>query len=96
MTSESTLSRIYVNLTKIELDRLQIILDKKLNKPIDWTEVITPSADPDEHRARSIDSARIKSLMRYHEKGGPKKNYGAKTKKQENVMSRTEIRRRGL
>ena len=48
MTSESTLSRIYVNLTKVELDRLQVILDKKLNQPIDWTEIITPSADPDE------------------------------------------------
>ena len=95
MTSDSTLSRIYVNLTKIELDRLQIILDKKLNEPIDWSEVITPSADPDEHRARSIDSARIKSLMRYHEKGGPKKRQ-TQNKRDEVVMSRTEIRKRGL
>ena len=95
MTSDSTLSRIYVNLTKVELDRLQVILDKKLNEPIDWTEVITPSADPDEHRARSIDSARIKSLMIYHEIGGPKKRQ-TQNKRDEVVMSRTEIRKRGL
>ena len=54
------------------------------------------TADPNELRAKAIDRSRIKSAMRYHEKGGPTKRYGAKTKKQENVMSRTEIRRRGL
>ncbi len=95
MTTDSTLSRIYVNLTKVELDRLKIILDKKLNEPINWTEVITPSADPDEHRARSIDAARIRSAMRYHEKGGPKKRQ-TQNKRDEVVMSRTEIRKRGL
>ena len=95
MTSESTLSRIYVNLTKIELDRLKIVLDKKLSQPIDWTKIITPSADPDEQRARSIDAARIRSAMRYHEKGGPKKRQ-TQNKRDEVVMSRTEIRKRGL
>jgi hypothetical protein len=96
MTSESTLSRIYINLTKVEIDRLSIRLEQDIDEPIDWEEIITPSADPDELRAKAIDRCRIASAMRYHEKGGPKRNYGAKTKKQENVMSRTEIRRRGL
>ena len=96
MTSESTLSRIYINLTKVELARLSKRLEQDIDEPIDWKEIITPSADPDELRANAIDRCRIASAMRYHEKGGPKRNYGAKTKKQENVMSRTEIRRRGL
>jgi hypothetical protein len=96
MTSESTLANIYINLTPVELTRLSKRLAEKLDEPIDWVNIITPSADPNELRAKAIDKARIKSAMRYHEKGGPKKNYGAKTKKQENVMSRTEIRRRGL
>ena len=95
MTSETTLSRIYVNLTKVELQRLQIILDKELNEPIDWTEVITPSADPDELRAKAIDRSRIASLVRYHAKGGPKKRQ-TQNKRQELTMSRTEIRKRGL
>ncbi len=95
MTSETTLSRIYVNLTKVELQRLQRILDKELNQPIDWTEVITPSADPDELRAKAIDRSRIASLVRYHDKGGPKKRQ-TQNKRQELTMSRTEIRKRGL
>tara|TARA_R100000353_G_scaffold127988_1_gene90850 strand:+ start:560 stop:850 length:291 start_codon:yes stop_codon:yes gene_type:complete len=96
MTSDSTLANIYINLTPIELTRLSKRLAEKLEKPIDWENIITPSADPDELRAKAIDRSRIRSAMRYHEKGGPTKRYGAKTKKQENVMSRTEIRRRGL
>ncbi len=96
MTTESTLSRMYINLTQVELQRLSRRLEEDTNEPIDWTDIITPSADPDELRAKAIDRSRIASAMRYHEKGGPKRNYGAKTKKQENVMSRTEIRRRGL
>ena len=95
MTSETTLSRIYVNLTKVELQRLQRILDKELNEPIDLTEVITPSADPDELRAKAIDRSRIASLVRYHSKGGPKKRQ-TQNKRQELTMSRTEIRKRGL
>ena len=96
MTTDSTLAKIYINLTAVELSRLSKCLAEKLDKPIDWESIITPSADPDELRARAIDRSRIRSAMRYHEKGGPTKRYGAKTKKQENVMSRTEIRRRGL
>ena len=96
MTTDSTLSNIYIYLTPIELTRLSKRYAEKLDEPIDWKSIITPSADPNELRAKAIDRSRIKSAMRYHEKGGPKKNYGAKTKKQENVMSRTEIRRRGL
>ena len=96
MTTDSTLSRVYINLTKVELQRLSRRLKEDTNEPIDWTDIITPSADPDELRSKAIDRSRIASAMRYHEKGGPKRNYGAKTKKQENVMSRTEIRRRGL
>ena len=96
MTADSTLATIYINLTPIELTRLSKRLAEKLDKPIDWENIITPSADPDKLRAKAIDKARIRSAMRYHEKGGPAKRYGAKTKKQENVMSRTEIRRRGL
>tara|TARA_R100000234_G_scaffold118160_3_gene98044 strand:+ start:361 stop:651 length:291 start_codon:yes stop_codon:yes gene_type:complete len=96
MNTDSTLANIYINLTPIELTRLSNRLAEKLDEPIDWENIITPSADPNELRAKAIDRSRIKSAMRYHEKGGPKKNYGAKTKKQENVMSRTEIRRRGL
>lgn len=96
MTADSSLSLIYVNLTPIELSRLSKHLSENPDEPVNWWEIITPSADPDERRADAIDRARIKSAMRYHDKGGPKKNYGAKTKKQENVMSRTEIRKRGL
>ena len=87
MTTDSTLSNIYINLTPIELTRLSKRLAEKLNEPIDWENIITPSADPNELRARAIDRSRIKSAMRYHEKGGPTKRYGAKTKKQQQYYS---------
>ena len=96
MSTESTIKNIYINLTAVELSRLSKCLAEKPDKPINWWQIITPSADPDERRANAINKARIKSAMRYHEKGGPKKNYGAKTRSADNVMSRTEIRKRGL
>ena len=95
MSTDSTLANVYINLTPIELTRLSKRLAEKLDEPIDWENIITPSADPDESRARAIDRARIKSAMRYHEKGGPKKRQ-TQNKRDEVVMSRTEIRKRGL
>tara|TARA_R100000231_G_scaffold73384_2_gene57509 strand:- start:2199 stop:2486 length:288 start_codon:yes stop_codon:yes gene_type:complete len=95
MKNLSMLHSTYINLNENELIRLSKELENP-DKPIDWLNIIDRSQDPDPLRAKAIDKARIRSAMRYHEKGGPKKNYGAKTKKSENVMSRNEVRRRGL
>ena len=92
----SSYKRTFPNLSVREIERLHNFKINLPNQPIDWLKIIDKSDDPDPHRARAIDTARIKSAARYLESNGPKKNYGAKTKKQENVMSRTEIRRRGL
>ena len=96
MTADSSFSRIYVNLTPIELSRLSKYLSENPDEPVNWWEIITPSADPDKRRADAIDRSRIQSAMRYHAKGGPRRGYGSNSKRQENIMSRTEIRRRGL
>ena len=95
MSTESTIKNIYINLTAVELSRLSKCLAEKPDEPINWWQIITPSADPDERRANAINKARIKTAMRYHEKGGPKKRQ-TQNKRDEVVMSRTEIRKRGL
>ena len=95
MSTESTIKNIYINLTTVELSRLSKCLAEKPDEPINWWQIITPSADPDERRANAINKARIKTAMRYHEKGGPKKRQ-TQNKRDEVVMSRTEIRKRGL
>ena len=94
MKDLSTLSTVYINLNNNELKRLTKQLENK-NQSIDWWSVIDRSKDADPLRATAIDKARIRTAMRYHETGGPKKRR-TQDKRKEIVMSRTEIRKRGL
>ena len=75
----------YPNLSKKELERLHLFKTNFPNQTIEWLKIIDKSNDSDPLRARAIDSARIKSAVRYNETNGPKKNYGSNTKKVKQV-----------
>ena len=81
----SSYKRTFPNLSVREIERLHNFRINLPNQPIDWVKIIDKSDDPDPHRARAIDSARIKSAARYLETNGPKKNYGSNTKKVKQV-----------
>ena len=77
----SSYKRTFPNLSVREIERLHNFRNNFPNQPIDWLKIIDKSDDPDSHRARAIDLARMKSAARYFETNGPKKNYGSNTKK---------------
>ena len=81
----SSYQRTFPNLSLHEIERLHNFRINLPNQPIDWLKIIDKSDDPDPHRARAIDLARIKSAARYLETNGPKKNYGSNTKKVKQV-----------
>ena len=75
----------FPNLSVREIERLIRFRTQLPDHPLDWLKIIDKSNDPDPHRARAIDLARIKSAARYAESNGPKKNYGSNTKKAKQV-----------
>ena len=81
----SSYKRTFPNLSVREIERLHNFRNNFPNQPIDWLKIIDKSDDPDSHRARAIDLARMKSAARYFETNGPKKNYGSNTKKVKQV-----------
>ena len=75
----------FPNLSIREIERLHQFKTNFPNQTIEWLKIIDKSDDPDQHRARAIDLARIRSAVRYYETNGPKKNYGSNTKKVKQV-----------
>ena len=81
----SEYKRTFPNLSIREIERLIRFRSHFPNHPLDWLKIIDKSDDPDPHRARAIDLARIKSAARYNETNGPKRHYGSNTKKVQQV-----------
>ena len=75
----------FPNLSIREIERLHQFKTNFPNQTIELLKLIDKRDDPDQHRARAIDLARIRSAVRYNETNGPKKNYGSNTKKVKQV-----------